>query len=81
MGTPSGRQRYQRMLDRTSPSPSPTKRNSRIANPTLDNGDHDNDDDGDLADETMGLEDEEDEEGGSREDALKQLIESLVSNT
>ena len=62
MGTPSGRERYRRMVERnSSPSPSPSKptrapsRNTRLAN-------YNNDDQEDMADETMGLDEEEDEE-------------------
>ncbi|RYP75852.1 hypothetical protein DL771_002116 [Monosporascus sp. 5C6A] len=58
LGTPSGRERYRRMAERASPSPSPTKgpRNSGLSTPSR------NAEGNDIADDTMGLEDEEDEE-------------------
>lgn len=58
LSTPSGRDRYRRMVNRTSPSPSPTKRARTPARNALSQDLPE--DDG--ADETMDLEDEEDEE-------------------
>ncbi|RYP60426.1 hypothetical protein DL769_008129 [Monosporascus sp. CRB-8-3] len=58
LGTPSGRERYRRMVERASPSPSPTKgaRNSGLSARTG------NTEGNGIADDTMDLDDEEDEE-------------------